>query len=147
MALLSLPLSRHALTALCALCALCAARSPRTRARAPFAMRCPQAAAALAALSHDTSLQKSAIKAGCIPPLVSMLSKGSAAAQAYAAQALANAAAYGAEEGQNVIAAAGAVPAARILSFEAMIDAAEAKASGQKGSGNSGGRRRRKKKR
>ena len=76
----------------------------------PRSVACLQAAAALAALSHDATHQKQALKAGCVPPLVQMLSKASAAAQAYAAQALANAAAYSAAEGQNVIAAAGAVP-------------------------------------
>ena len=69
-----------------------------------------QAAAALAALQSEKSHQAAAIKAGCIQPLVAMLNGASAAAQAHAAQALANAAAYSADEGQNVIAQAGAVP-------------------------------------
>ena len=64
----------------------------------------------MASLQAVVSHQKRIIAAGCIVPLVAMLKGGSAAAQAYAAQALANAAAYNAQDGQNAIAAAGAVP-------------------------------------
>ena len=70
---------------------------------------------ALAALDAEVAHQKQILAAGCIAPLVAMLKGGSAAAQAYAAQALANAACYDAREGQNAIAAAGAVPRLLIL--------------------------------
>ena len=68
-----------------------------------------QAAHALAAFSDDGNHQKQAIKAASRRSLA-MLKGGSAAAQAYAAQALANAAAYSAQDGQHAIAKAGAVP-------------------------------------
>ena len=68
------------------------------------------AASALASITSDPQHQKQIIRAGCIQPLVAMLKGGSAAAQAFAAQALANAAAYDAEEGQNAIVRAGAIP-------------------------------------
>ena len=54
--------------------------------------------------------QKPIITGGGIAPLVAMLKGGSVSAQAFAAQALANAAMYSKVEGQDAIAAAGALP-------------------------------------
>ena len=67
------------------------------------------AAAALASLDSDVSHQKDIIKSGCIQPLVAMIKSGSVAAQAFASQALANAAAFS-PEAQNTIVKAGALP-------------------------------------
>ena len=66
-----------------------------------------EAASALASLAFDVAHQKAILHAGAVPPLVTMLKMGSAAAQAFAAKALANAAAYDAELGQNAIASWG----------------------------------------
>ena len=71
---------------------------------------CAQAASALAALDTDTSHQMVIINAGGIAPLVAVLKGGSAAAQTFASQALANAAEYDHEAGQNAIVRAGALP-------------------------------------
>lgn len=69
-----------------------------------------QAASALSSLTSNVSHQKGIIETGGIGPLVAMLKGGSGAAQASAAQALANAAAYSKEQAQDVIAKAGAIP-------------------------------------
>lgn len=72
--------------------------------------RC-QAASCLASIDADVGVQKAIIQAGCLAPLVALLrSDASAAAQAFAAKALANAASYGPEEGQNAIVRLGALP-------------------------------------
>lgn len=63
----------------------------------------------MAALDADVNIQGGIIKAGAIPPLVAMLRTGSAAAQAFAAQATANAAAYNADA-QKAIAKLGSIP-------------------------------------
>lgn len=68
-----------------------------------------QAASALAAIDADVAHQSGIIKAGAITPLVQMLKSGSAAAQAFAAQAIANAAAFS-HEAQKLIAKAGSIP-------------------------------------
>lgn len=69
-----------------------------------------QASSALAAIEADVSHQKHIISAGGIDPLIAVLKGGSAAAQAFSAQALANAAAYNAADGQDAIVRGGAVP-------------------------------------
>lgn len=68
-----------------------------------------QSAAALAAIDSDVAFQAGIIKQGGIVPLVSMLKSGSGAAQASAAQAIANAAAFS-SEAQKTIAKAGSIP-------------------------------------
>ena len=89
------------------------AHAPCTHKRRPLIRvlcdRVLQAAAALASISIDVSHQLEITNAGCILPLVAILRGGSASAQAFAAQALANAAAYNTAT-QNSIAAAGAIP-------------------------------------
>ena len=88
---------------------------PSTDVSSNFALSYTQAASALAALDADVAHQAEIIHAGGIPPLVALLKTGSAAAQAFAAQALANAAAYDSDEGQNAIVRAGAIPMLLIL--------------------------------
>lgn len=68
-----------------------------------------QAASALAAFDLDVAHQEQIIKAGVISPLVALLKSGSGAAQAFAAQATANAAAFS-REAQNAIAKTGSIP-------------------------------------
>ena len=68
-----------------------------------------QAAGTLASMGEDEEHQREIVSVGGIPPLVALIKGGSASAQSFAAQALANAAACS-RATQNLIAAAGAVP-------------------------------------
>jgi len=60
-------------------------------------------------MGEDEEHQREIVSVGGIPPLVALIKGGSASAQSFAAQALANAAACS-RATQNLIAAAGAVP-------------------------------------